>query len=202
MADKTHTPEQITAFLAELETQTDRGVAVIAAAVLDELMQMLLLARFIKIGSERKDALFQKIGAPLSPFSAKIELAFALGIISNEARLTAHLIRDVRNKFAHRIEQLSFDHPEVAEILDARLLASAKTAGKTRRERFLRSFQAVALVLYGTLSADIRIKAIEETHVSHTIDVLLQALRTIAGEEARGSAIAVMARAFRPPKPE
>ena len=78
------------------------GAAVIAAAVLDEILQMLLLARFIELGSKRKEALFDKIGAPLWTLSAKIEVAFALGVISNEARLAAHFIRDVRNKFAHQ----------------------------------------------------------------------------------------------------
>src|SRR5580704_5308213 len=116
MAEKMHTPEQITAFLDELKTQTDRGVAVIAAAALDEILQMVLLARFIELGSERKDMIFSKIGAPLSGLSAKIELAYAVGTISNEARLALHLIRDVRNKFAHRLESTSFDHPEVAKL--------------------------------------------------------------------------------------
>jgi Kef-type K+ transport system membrane component KefB len=126
MAEKLHTTEQVTSFLQELKIQTDRGAAVIAAAVLDEILQMLLLARFVEIGSERRDTLFTKIGAPLSPLSAKIELAFATGIISNNARLAAHIVRDVRNKFAHRIEALTFDHPEVVRDYRNTLFAKRK----------------------------------------------------------------------------
>src|SRR5438876_787528 len=63
-----HTQEQISAFLQELKTQTDRGAAIIAAAVLDELLELLILDRFIKLGSERRDALFDRTGAPLSSF--------------------------------------------------------------------------------------------------------------------------------------
>jgi hypothetical protein len=174
MAEKIHSADDVTAFLEELKTQTDRGAAVIAAAVLDEILQMLLVARFIEIGSERKDAIFTKIGAPLSSFSAKIELAFALGIMSNEARLACHLIRDIRNKFAHRIEPLLFDHPEVAGIIDSRVLPSVKTAVLARREQFLMSFQAIMVVLYATLAADIRVKSLEETHQEHFLKVAME----------------------------
>ena len=143
MVDKIHSAEQITAFLDELKTQTDRGIAVITAAVLDELLQMLLIARFIKLGSQHKEALFDKIGAPLSSFSAKIELAFALGVISNEARLALHLVRDVRNKFAHRIEPLTFDHPEVAKLMETRAPQSVNTMPISFKGK--RCFQATFL---------------------------------------------------------
>ena len=200
--ERVHTSEQITAFLDELKSQTDRGAAVIAAAVLDELFQMLLLARLTQIGNERKEALFDKIGAPLSSFSAKIELAFALGIISNEARLAAHLIRDVRNKFAHRIEQLTFDHSEVTELLQKRAPPSVKAMEVSVRDQFLTLFQGLAVVLYGTLGADIRIKSIEETHAAHTLGIILEALRASAGLATPESAVSMMAHRLDTPMPE
>src|SRR5687768_9142964 len=95
-----HTSEQITAFLEELKTQSDRGVAIVAASVLEEITKGLILARLIELSSDRRDTLFEKTGAPLSSFSAKIEMAFALGAITNEIRLGLHLIREIRNRFA------------------------------------------------------------------------------------------------------
>jgi hypothetical protein len=138
---------------------------------------MLLLARFIELGSERKEALFDKIGAPLSTLSAKIEVAFALGVISNEARLAAHFVRDVRNKFAHRIEALSFDHPDMAEIIEKRTLPSAKKVLSTNRERFLGTMQGLAAALYGTLAADIRIRSLEETHQAHFARIMVEIIK-------------------------
>ena len=44
---RVHTREQISAFLTELEKQTDRGAALIAAAVLDEILEMLITARLL-----------------------------------------------------------------------------------------------------------------------------------------------------------
>jgi mannitol operon repressor len=166
MADKTHTDDQISSFLKELNTQTDRGAAIIAAAVLDELLQMVLVARFIELGSERKEALFERTGAPLSNLSARIEVAFAVGVINNQARLMAHFVREVRNSFAHRIEASSFDDPEVVDIIERRLIAVVPAAKQiaTNRERFLRTFQGLAAVLYALLAADIRVNDSDEIY--------------------------------------
>ena len=62
--NKEHTLDQIKAFTEELKIQTDRGVALIAAAVLDELLEMLLTARLLEVGRDRHDALFGR-GKPL-----------------------------------------------------------------------------------------------------------------------------------------
>jgi len=60
----THSQAQVAAFLEELKSQTDRGTAVIAAAVLDDLLGILLTGRFVELSGERHDGLFKKIGAP------------------------------------------------------------------------------------------------------------------------------------------
>ncbi len=171
---KMHTADQIKTFLDEVKTQSDRGTAVLASSVLDELLELLILARFIEIGSERREMLFEKMGAPLSSFSAKIELIFALGVISNEARLALHLIRDIRNKFAHRIEPLQFDHPSVAELIKTRATPGIQAMDKSNREKFLAMFHAMAAILYGTLAADIRIKSLKETHLDHFMELLVR----------------------------
>jgi hypothetical protein len=139
---KTHSQAQVAAFLDELKSQTDRGTAVIAAAVLDDLLEILLTARFIELGSDRHDGLFKRTGAPLSTFSSKIEIGFAIGVFSNEARLAMHLIREVRNEFAHRIEQISFDHPDVATKIEGRILPQVRKLGKRNRDMFIDSFSA------------------------------------------------------------
>jgi hypothetical protein len=171
---KTHSQAQVAAFLAELKTQSDRGTAVIAAAVLDDLLEMLLTARFVEMGGERHENLFKKTGAPFSSFSSKIETCFAVGVIGNEARLAMHLIREVRNEFAHRIEQITFDHPDVATKVETRVLEGVRKLGKCNREMFIDSFSAIALIIYATISApDIRIKSLEATHQSHFVRILL-----------------------------
>jgi len=101
-------------------------------------------------------------------------MAFALGIINNQSRLSLHLIRDVRNKFAHRIEPLTFDHPSVAELMTVRAMPSVQALKSSIRQQFLTTFHGLAVVLYGTLAADIRIKPLEQTHERHFLEVLLK----------------------------
>jgi hypothetical protein len=43
---KVHTPQQVQAILDEVKSQTDRGAAIVSAAVLDDILRMLILARF------------------------------------------------------------------------------------------------------------------------------------------------------------
>jgi heme exporter protein D len=148
---KIQTPQQVQAILAEVRSQTDRGAAIVAAAVLDDILRTLILARFVELSAARRDALFEGINAPLSSFSARIEVAFAAGIFSNEARVALHFVRKIRNAFAHRIEQITFDHPEIKNLTDG-MPQSVK--GDSYRDEFIKLFHQLAAFLYGALAAD------------------------------------------------
>jgi hypothetical protein len=160
-----HTSDQIDSFLVELKKQTDRGAALIAGAVLDEILEMAISARLINVGSDRHDALFGRT-RPLDSLSAKIELAYALGVFENAFRIQLDIIRDVRNAFAHRIEAIDFEHPDVTKILNRTRLKDMPI-GITAREHFLGLFATLGGLLYGILTTDIRIKPISETHDDH-----------------------------------
>jgi DNA-binding MltR family transcriptional regulator len=178
---KPHTQEQVGEILKELQSQTDRGTAIIAAAVMDDLLNQLITSRLIDLGSERHDSLFSRTNAPLSSFSSRIEMAFALGVLSNEARLGLHLIRDVRNAFAHRIEQIQFDHPEVAQMIQSRAMPLLKRLQKTNRDVYLDTFTAIAFIIYGTLSlSDFRIRPLEDTHSEPMLAILSRYSETVA----------------------
>jgi hypothetical protein len=196
----THTAAHVKAFLKEVESQSDRGAAIVAASVIEELTKLIILDRLIELSAERKEALFDRMNAPLSSFSAKIELAFALGVIANELRLTLHLIRDIRNKFAHRIESLTFDHPDIATMIATRASPSVQAMQKSVREKFMAIFNASAIVLYGTWAADMRIRSLEETHTDHFLKWFAAAVQTAQGQ-APGAKGANPASESSPPKP-
>lgn len=168
--NKEHTLDQIRGFTEELKIQTDRGVALIAAAVLDELLEMLLTARLLEVGRDHHDALFGR-GKPLDSFSAKIELGFQLGIYTNATRTQLEMIRAVRNKFAHSIEPLTFSNPEVANEITSRRLPSANKGPATRGE-FEGIFSLLALNSYGLMNANIRLQSILETHSDHIAQMM------------------------------
>jgi DNA-binding MltR family transcriptional regulator len=159
---KPHTVEQIKSFQEELAKQTDGGVAVLAAAVLEDLLELVIQKRLIELSSDRREALFGRM-APLSTFSAKIELGFAIGLYDERLRKPLDMIRDVRNKFAHRMEALSFDDPKIMELVQRARPQSAPTKLSTR-EVFLMCFNAASMLLYVEHAGEIRLKPLGETH--------------------------------------
>ena len=133
-----YTQGQIKAALDEIEKQTDRGAALIAASVIDGLLEHLIIARLVELSSNRKKELFEQSNGPLRSLSSKIELGFALGLFNEERRQSLHLIRDVRNAFAHRMDPISFEDPEISTKVETRV--TAKVKAYIRRCRHEQSF--------------------------------------------------------------
>jgi hypothetical protein len=164
----TYTQRQIQAIADEIEKQTDRGAAIVPASLLDNMLENLIAARLIVQSSKRRKALFRQY-APLHSFSAKIELGFALGLFNNERRESLELIREVRNKFAHNLEATSFDHSEIAAIVEAKVpqkVGEYKTLSS--RQKFL--FTCNTLIVFLGLAASfpqIRVKALDDEPAYH-----------------------------------
>ena len=66
--------------LAECPKHTDRAVAILLGAELDELLLKILQKRFLPKSKKNTIDLLSSTG-PLGSFAAKIEIAFRLGII-------------------------------------------------------------------------------------------------------------------------
>ena len=152
-----HTSTQVKAMLEEINQQTDRGAAVIAAAALDELLDVCIQNRLLEMNRERYDALFS-FERPLGSFSAKIELGMALGFYSKAGYESLHIIRDIRNKFSHKIEPISFDHEDIRKIVDQHW--GSRFKGKSRRDKFETVFHIMAMLLTAVQLDDIRIKSL------------------------------------------
>lgn len=107
------------ALVEELNEQSDRGVAIVGAAWVEEAISSSLESAFPQ-QSKGRERLFRADG-PLSTFSAKIDLLHTLGLVSELIRSDMHRIREIRNTFAHQIThtktnaKLSF---HIAEIND------------------------------------------------------------------------------------
>jgi DNA-binding MltR family transcriptional regulator len=97
-------------FLEELNKESDRGAVLISAAFLDDLLRRTLRAFLIENTSAKE--LVDEYPGPLSTFSARIHAAHALGLISDDERHDCHLIRKVRNEFAHPVK-MSFADDKV-----------------------------------------------------------------------------------------
>jgi hypothetical protein len=93
--------QRLLALMEEMADQSDRGAAIIGAAWVEEAI-LAALESFLYAGTRSWDRLFDSSG-PLSAFSAKIDLAHVLGLTTDGARSDLHMIREVRNEFAHEI---------------------------------------------------------------------------------------------------
>lgn len=98
----------------ELEKESDRGCVVLAFAWMDEQITINLRRYLLPSGkgSEKSDELLGP-GKPLGDASAKIDLCCRLGIIIPRTRDSLHLMRRLRNEFAHISSPLTFDAPGV-----------------------------------------------------------------------------------------
>jgi DNA-binding MltR family transcriptional regulator len=96
----------------EFSKETDRAAVILTGSIADELLRSLLAGRFVPVSSS-SDELFDGANAPLGTFSSRIEMAYRLGEISVKFARDLHLIRKIRNEFAHNIHGCSFDDARV-----------------------------------------------------------------------------------------
>jgi DNA-binding MltR family transcriptional regulator len=64
------------------------------------------------LSAEMKKRLFDGYG-PLSSFSAKIDLSYALQIVPKDKYVDLVTIRKIRNQFAHSMSLVNFESPEI-----------------------------------------------------------------------------------------
>jgi hypothetical protein len=105
------TPKDLDDAYKESETETPRGSAIILSTIVEAALEECICARLLPMSNNHRDALFDGEAA-LSSFYAKIDLGFSLGLYGTTTKSDLHLIRRIRNQFAHYSPR-SFSHPEV-----------------------------------------------------------------------------------------
>lgn len=92
-------------FANEFKSESDRAAVILGAAKLDILLYQ-CLDRFLIPCPTGKDELLEG-DSPLATFSSRINMVFRLGLISNEFARSLHLVRRIRNSFAHELSGVS-----------------------------------------------------------------------------------------------
>jgi hypothetical protein len=98
----------------EIEKQNDRGAAIIAGALLEDFVVDAIKTRLLP--DEKVIDQFLTGMGPLATFSAKIDMAYLLKIVTSDCRRVMHIIRRVRNEFAHGLQPLSFETPRIQDM--------------------------------------------------------------------------------------
>ncbi len=99
--------------------------------------------KFIPLGKDALASIFESESGPLSTFSAKIKIAYALGIMTATTKAQVEQIKMIRNHFAHHKDKCSFDEPgirsECLKLKQAKGLDQIPEPFKSRREAGLTS---------------------------------------------------------------
>ena len=92
----------------------DRAAVLICASLLDHALETAILSYFVQLDQNEHRDIFAEDG-PLSTFSAKIRLAYALGIFGPNTKKDLVVIQSIRNAIAHSRSHLNFQSPEIVE---------------------------------------------------------------------------------------
>ena len=99
--------------LPAIEPQTEW--VLLRTAVLENHLLSLLLASMRPLSNEKEDRIFTK--GPLSRFAAKIAVAYGFGLIDDDLYDDLRVLREIRNKFAHTLNKITFSSPDVIELM-------------------------------------------------------------------------------------
>jgi hypothetical protein len=135
-------------FLKEFQAETDRGAALVGAALIDDRLERLLRSHLLdcKESSEILDGGY----APLGTFGARIKSAYCLGLITEAEYRECDLIRRVRNLFAHSLHGLTFRDQQVHDLCN-KLQADTpdrERFGGDARQLFINSVILTSLALW------------------------------------------------------
>lgn len=148
-----HLAADVARLVDDFEKETDRGVALLGAAFLDDVLDVMLRAAFV----EDAEAVSRILGPgrPLESFGARAHLAYCIGLLSRDIYHDVNLIREVRNDFAHR-QPTSFEAPDIwrkcQQLLCVTILIPE--GGCTWRERFIVDVVLIANHLMAAAEAE------------------------------------------------
>jgi hypothetical protein len=148
----TFTFDEVSAWFAEFQRDSDRAAAVLAVAFLDTQLEQILRA-FSADETEVLELL--KPDQPLGSFGARRKLCLSLGLISPDEASELRILGKIRNAFAHEPHGLSFDTVPVSDMVQSlalpqRLLSKPRWSG---RPRFTASVASIHLLLNWRLEA-------------------------------------------------
>jgi hypothetical protein len=108
VADPTKPSRSLQELLQIVGALSQSATVLVACAVLDAELERALKVTMRPMNSAMHSRLFEGYG-PLSSFSSKIDLAYALNITADDVHANLGIIKDIRNKFAHTTEILTLE---------------------------------------------------------------------------------------------
>ncbi|MFJ3059028.1 hypothetical protein [Herbaspirillum sp. NPDC087042] len=139
-------------FRTSLSKETDRGAALMAAAFLDERLMCLLRNRLVN--DKKMSKVMFDFNGPLGTFSSRINFCYLLGLLPKNVHRELHIVRSIRNKFAHRADFMDFEDPSTKSLCNSLIFHGVKpaaSAGSKFRRTVMGLLTVVELVNGETL---------------------------------------------------
>lgn len=141
--------EDLASFVKELQSETDRGLPLVGASLIDEKLLNTLESFFVDGKSATK--LLSAPNAPLGTFSSRIDACYSLALIDKLEYQEIGLIRKIRNEFAHAKHGLSFESERIKGLcssLQSPLPEGGDYPVDTPRFRLVNAIVCIVLRLY------------------------------------------------------
>jgi DNA-binding MltR family transcriptional regulator len=107
--------DELNSLLEVVDSHDDRGLVLSLAAFAEDTLGRLLIA-YLREEKQAKE-LVEGFNAPLGTFSARIKVAFSLGLLHREQYDNLEILRRIRNSFAHNWQGISFDRNDISALI-------------------------------------------------------------------------------------
>jgi DNA-binding MltR family transcriptional regulator len=136
-------PELFRRIILELRDMNATAAALVLTSIVDNFLEEAIALNMVPLSPSLRNSIFRGKYGPLSDFSSKITVAFALGVYNDEIRKQLDVLREIRNIFAHSMLDRDFNDIEISRMcadIDVRRIASKRESWMEHeepRERFL-----------------------------------------------------------------
>ncbi len=132
---------RIEAVASEVEGESERAAVILGVAEIDQALRDLLESFFLPPSAASKKYGFTLFGQdePAGTLSARIELAYRAGLIPAWCQREAHVLRRIRNEFAHKTLAYTLASSPARELL-LTLEMPKRTQAAAKRGEFPRNY--------------------------------------------------------------
>jgi DNA-binding MltR family transcriptional regulator len=111
----------------EILNSTARNKVLISGAAIDLILERILEKHLLQESVSKK-----LISSSLNRFATRINICFALGLISDDEKHDLNILKEIRNSFAHNLFDCDFLNPDIVrEISNFKLGKKAKVSPET-----------------------------------------------------------------------
>jgi DNA-binding MltR family transcriptional regulator len=110
-------PREVEKIFDGLRNKDDLHTGIIAASIVEATLERLIVTRLKRADKAFLNRMFQNMG-PLSDFNSKILIGEAFGILTRPLADELHVMRAIRNAFAHAKMHVSFSDEPISQEVD------------------------------------------------------------------------------------